>query len=79
MIHETMHHVPEEVMEQRQLAVDQLASASLFLNSVDAMWRDGERGEEIERQRNEAGFAYNLAIRGLLAANQRIREAEWGN
>ena len=79
MIHETMHHVPEEVMEQRQVAVDRLASAALFLTSVENMWQDGERGEEIDRQRSEAGAAYNLAIAGLLAANQRIRQTEWGN
>lgn len=80
MIHEQYpSHIPEQ-MANREAASRNFADAAAFQTSVDAAYaieRDfGGVSEETKHQASLAGQRYNDAIRWLLEANCRIREAE---
>ena len=80
MLHEQRpEHLPEQ-MSNYDRASDAVASAALALTQVENEWRDcnGDITDELRRRRNLAGARYNLAIRGILQANQEIRRAEHG-
>lgn len=78
MEHSKLPEYCGELVKEREAMTQNLASAALYLCSVNDMYLTeqflGQVSDETKDQANEAGKRYNEAITGLLDVNRRINE-----